>query len=181
MEDRTRSAARIAALPAAGLAAKRHAAGPRRAEPQPRRPGAPGARAIVMALSALLLCAAGGAGALAHDPPGREDERPLFEGWPEELFDPDKFDKRRLTEEARRAVEELLALVGPLMDQLSIAIEDLPRYEAPVILPNGDILIRRKRDGGPDHAPDAAPPRRDGPAPGDPDDPRLRPDGSYEL
>ena len=146
------------------------------------RPGKshPGAQAVFGALVALLLSTAGGPGALAHDPSDdpspRAGERPLFEDWPEELFDPEKFDKRRLSEEARRAVEEFLALVGPLMDQLSIAIEDLPRYEAPVILPNGDILIRRKRPLDP------PPPGEEGDsAPEDPDDPRRRPDGSYDL
>ena len=95
---------------------------------------------------AAMLLATPAPSAMADDDPSRDAERPLLEGWPDEFFDPETFDRQKLSDEARRAVEDFLALIGPLMDRLSIAIEDLPRYEAPVILPNGDILIRRKRD-----------------------------------
>ncbi len=133
---------------------------------------------LLAAVAFSALCLSGAPAALAHDSPDHEKERPLFEGWPDELFDPETFDfdKERLSDEARRAVEDFLALVSPLMDQLSIAIEDLPRYEAPVILPNGDILIRKKREPGHE-----APPPGEVPGREDPDDRRKRSDGSYDL
>lgn len=46
--------------------------------------------------------------------------------------------------EARDAVQELLQLVNPMIDSLSLFIDGLPAYHAPEILPNGDIIIRRK-------------------------------------
>lgn len=51
-----------------------------------------------------------------------------------------------LSESARRTIEEFVNLVGPMLTRLSRLIDDLPTYEAPEILPNGDILIRRKPD-----------------------------------
>lgn len=61
-------------------------------------------------------------------------------------------DEEFLSQEAREAVAEFLALVEPILRQFENLVADLPQYEAPEILPNGDILIRRKRssdeDGG---------------------------------
>jgi len=51
-----------------------------------------------------------------------------------------------LSETARRTVEEFIALIGPVFMRFSNLIEDLPAYQAPEILPNGDIIIRRKPD-----------------------------------
>lgn len=51
-----------------------------------------------------------------------------------------------LGEEARAAIETLLPMIEAMMDRLPLLMDSLPQYEAPVILPNGDILIRRKRD-----------------------------------
>ena len=53
-----------------------------------------------------------------------------------------------LEETARSAIESL-------MDVMRTVIDKIPMYEAPVILDNGDILIRRKR---PDEAPQPKPP-----------------------
>ena len=47
--------------------------------------------------------------------------------------------------EARAAVESLLPMIETLMERLPILIDNLPQYEVPEILPNGDIIIRRKR------------------------------------
>ena len=149
---------------------------PQAAPRRDRHPVRPHRLWSIAALAAMLL-ATPGPSALADDEPSRDAERPLLEGWPDEFFDPEKFDRQKLSDEARRAVEDFLALVGPLMDRLSIAIEDLPRYEAPVILPNGDILIRRKRD--PEEEAPLAPDEPE--TEGESDDPRRRPDGSYDL
>lgn len=136
---------------------------------------------------AMLLCAALsglGAPAFAADDKaegkGPDGERPLFENWPDILGDPEALDEaldgEKLSQEAREAVERLLQIVEPMMDQLSIAIRDLPRYEAPVILRNGDILIRRKRDED-----GAIPPGDDAPAPHQDEAPEAEPDGSIKL
>ena len=47
--------------------------------------------------------------------------------------------------EARKAVESLLPMIETLMERLPVVIDNLPNYEVPEILPNGDIIIRRKR------------------------------------
>lgn len=55
--------------------------------------------------------------------------------------------EQSLEETARSAVESLMDVMRTLVDKI-------PMYEAPVILDNGDILIRRKR---PDEAPQPKP------------------------
>ena len=47
--------------------------------------------------------------------------------------------------DARAAVESLLPMIETLMERLPIVIDNLPDYEVPEIMPNGDIIIRRKR------------------------------------
>ncbi|MEM9726487.1 MAG: hypothetical protein AAF909_13645 [Pseudomonadota bacterium] len=55
------------------------------------------------------------------------------------------FEEQLLDEDMRAAIEELVAAFGPVFNQFSRFIEDIPQYETPEILPNGDILIRRKK------------------------------------
>ncbi|PHQ68761.1 MAG: hypothetical protein COB93_09825 [Sneathiella sp.] len=45
---------------------------------------------------------------------------------------------------------ETLAMegIGKLMDALGVFIKSIPQYEAPEILENGDIIIRRKNPEG---------------------------------
>jgi len=57
----------------------------------------------------------------------------------------------------RDAIERAMRLLGGVVDQI-------PQYEMPEILPNGDIIIRRlpprgapPRDRGPDRTPDGTP------------------------
>lgn len=47
------------------------------------------------------------------------------------------------------AMQEFLRDMGPAMADLLGRIDDLSVYEAPELLPNGDIIIRRKSDAGP--------------------------------
>jgi hypothetical protein len=47
-------------------------------------------------------------------------------------------------ERAFREIEPSLRAMGPALQDLVAMIEDMGNYEAPVRLPNGDILIRRK-------------------------------------
>ncbi|MCB2100992.1 MAG: hypothetical protein KDE22_08995 [Rhodobacterales bacterium] len=64
-----------------------------------------------------------------------------------------------LLPDARRRVEDSMQRLLRSLDLMLLAI---PQYEAPEILDNGDIIIRRKRPGGRD--------RRDGPFNGPRDD-----------
>ena len=50
-----------------------------------------------------------------------------------------------LPEETLKAIEGFSEMIAPMLDSLGAMFEDLPQYEAPEILPNGDIIIRRKR------------------------------------
>jgi hypothetical protein len=49
-----------------------------------------------------------------------------------------------LEEGARLMLRGLMAEVGPMLDGLEGAFSDLSAYHAPEILPNGDIILRRK-------------------------------------
>ncbi len=51
-----------------------------------------------------------------------------------------------LSETARRTIQEFINLVGPMLTRFSRLIEGLPAYDTPEILPNGDIIIRRRHD-----------------------------------
>lgn len=80
---------------------------------------------------------------------------------PETLRELERQAEDFLGEEGRRAVERLLPMIETLMERLPIVIDNLPDYEMPEILPNGDIIIRRKRDLPPIN-PDAPPLPEDG-------------------
>ncbi len=61
---------------------------------------------------------------------------------------------------AREALRQLEQELGPYLRRFGDAVRALDDYEAPCILPNGDILIPRKRpapDPAPPPAPDLAP------------------------
>lgn len=60
-------------------------------------------------------------------------------------------------EEAGPALEGLGAELGPKLRQLITLIDDIKNYDAPVMLPNGDILIRRNAPLVPKMSPQAAP------------------------
>lgn len=47
------------------------------------------------------------------------------------------------------AMQEFLREMGPAMTDLLGRIDDLSVYDAPELLPNGDIIIRRKPDAAP--------------------------------
>jgi hypothetical protein len=49
-----------------------------------------------------------------------------------------------LEEGARLMLRGLMAELAPMLDDMEGAISDLSAYHAPEILPNGDILLRRK-------------------------------------
>lgn len=53
------------------------------------------------------------------------------------------------------SMQDAVRELGPALEQLRALVDDAKNYEAPVRLPNGDILIRRK--------PDAPAPEPEGP------------------
>lgn len=44
------------------------------------------------------------------------------------------------------SMQSFLTEMGPALAEIADKVEDWSRYEAPEILPNGDIIIRRKPD-----------------------------------
>lgn len=58
-----------------------------------------------------------------------------------------------LTDRTGPALENFLRQMGPAFEDILGEIKDFSKYEAPQVLPNGDILIRRK-----DEAPQYLPP-----------------------
>ena len=64
-------------------------------------------------------------------------------------------DDEPLSESLERILRELMDEVGPALDELSETLEifdridNLKHYERPDVLPNGDIIIRRREDAPP--------------------------------
>lgn len=56
-------------------------------------------------------------------------------------------------DEMGEAMTQLGAEMGPAFTMLLSQIDDMRNYDAPEVLPNGDIIIRR-RDGAPTYEPD---------------------------
>ncbi len=87
----------------------------------------------------------------------------FFEGLRREL-EPALRDLRALSEGIGPAMGSFIEEMGPAFMALLDEVKDWSRYEPPEILPNGDIIIRRKPDSDarpapdPQSAPDASPP-----------------------
>lgn len=64
-------------------------------------------------------------------------------------------DQEELSEEARRAWDEAREALGPTLGAIDAAVRELPMYHPPEVLPNGDILIRRRREAAPNAGQDA--------------------------
>ena len=59
-------------------------------------------------------------------------------------------DQQQSLDEAERMAMDAIAR---MMDALGLFIDSIPQYEAPEVLPNGDIIIRRihpESEGGPE-------------------------------
>lgn len=69
-------------------------------------------------------------------------------------------DFRAFAEMAEPHLRALLSEMGPALMQVLDRIDDIANYEAPEILDNGDIIIRRKPEA-PDFAPDPEAPEID--------------------
>lgn len=85
----------------------------------------------------------------------------LPDSLPEALQELERQTEELLGPEARAAIDRLLPMIETLMERLPMVIENLPEYEMPEIMPNGDIIIRRKRSLPPIN-PDAPPQPQEG-------------------
>ena len=70
-----------------------------------------------------------------------------------------------MTEQMRPALRDFVAEMGPAFRDLVTEVEDWSVYQAPEILPNGDIIIRRREQ--PEIGPDAEPGTPEAAEPGD--------------
>lgn len=59
-------------------------------------------------------------------------------------IEPAMEDFRALAEGFGPKMQELMLEMGPALEALADKIDDIRNYDAPEILPNGDIIIRRK-------------------------------------
>jgi hypothetical protein len=60
----------------------------------------------------------------------------------------------QFSEESQEFLQDWLTQLTPLLEGLRDRVDDLSNYEAPEVLPNGDIIIRRKPDAPESPAPD---------------------------
>jgi len=85
-----------------------------------------------------------------------ENSAPLLEDWTsgaERMM-------REMLEDLRPEMEGMMTEIIPRLRQLGELMGGIANYETPEILPNGDIIIRRKPDAPPmpqDFTPDDAP------------------------
>ena len=94
----------------------------------------------------------------------------FFEGLEEELS-PGLQQLQEMAESFGPALQDFLLQMGPALAEIAGEVQDWSRYELPEVLPNGDIIIRRKPDGPtPDARPDAQPNEGEDGAPEDPID-----------
>lgn len=81
----------------------------------------------------------------------REGAELFFRGIMDEM-EPAMEDFRAFAEMAGPHLRALLSEMGPALMQVLDQIDDIAHYEAPEVLENGDIIIRRKREA-PEFAP----------------------------
>ncbi len=73
----------------------------------------------------------------------------FFRGLRDEIA-PALGDLQALAERAGPAMRSFVEEMGPALGGIIAEVKDWSRYEPPEILPNGDIIIRRKPDPAPD-------------------------------
>ncbi|QYX55883.1 hypothetical protein K1T73_12480 [Roseovarius sp. SCSIO 43702] len=72
-----------------------------------------------------------------------EGARLLFEGLAQEM-EPAMKDLRELARNLEPGMREFVREMGPALADIMGRIEDLSNYHPPEMLPNGDIIIRKK-------------------------------------
>lgn len=80
--------------------------------------------------------------ALALPATAQDEPRNLLENFAEGMM-------RDLMEDVAPEFEQLMNEMLPRLNELADALGGLSNYELPEVLPNGDILIRRKKDAPP--------------------------------
>lgn len=90
----------------------------------------------------------------------------FFEGLEEELS-PGVQQLQEMAENFGPALQDFMLQMGPALADIASEVQDWSRYELPEVLPNGDIMIRRKPDAP---TPDAQPNEGADGAPEDPID-----------
>tara|TARA_R110000850_G_scaffold6136_9_gene24206 strand:- start:507 stop:875 length:369 start_codon:yes stop_codon:yes gene_type:complete len=83
----------------------------------------------------------------------------FFDGLKQEMG-PALEDLSDLMEDAGPALQSFVAEMGPKLRDVLDRVEDWSVYEAPEVMPNGDIIIRRKPDAP--ELPDTLPPAPEG-------------------
>lgn len=81
-----------------------------------------------------------------------EGAKLLFRGFLEEM-EPKLEELKGMIDDMSAAMEEIGETMGPAMADLMTRIDDMRNYDTPEVLPNGDIIIRRKPDA-PAYEPD---------------------------
>ncbi|MEM0978375.1 MAG: hypothetical protein AAGJ34_12635 [Pseudomonadota bacterium] len=76
--------------------------------------------------------------ALSFAWPAVAEDEPFFS------FDDLIQEMEQLAEEAAPLMQDWMAWITPQLEALGDRIGDLSQYEAPEVLPNGDIIIRKK-------------------------------------
>lgn len=91
-------------------------------------------------------------GALAQDEDGtslmEEGAKLFFRGLLNEM-EPALRELEGLADEIEPALRSFAEEMGPALHDLMEQVEDWSAYEPPVVLPNGDILLKRKQDAPP--------------------------------
>lgn len=80
----------------------------------------------------------------------------FFEGLREEMS-PALENMRKLADEYGPAMFSFLEEMGPALGEMLDDVKDWSAYHPPEILPNGDIIIRKKVTPDPEPSPDAEP------------------------
>lgn len=128
-------------------------------------PRTPGTRARVALALPLALALALPATAQDTQSPATEEEGStlmqrgaelFWEGLRQEMA-PAIDDLRALADEFGPSLQGFLSEMGPALADIAAQVEDWSVYERPEILPNGDIIIRRKPDTAPESEPETAP------------------------
>lgn len=100
---------------------------------------------FILPLALSLLAAP--AHAQEEDPPSLMERgaQLFFEGLMQEMA-PALDELSALMEEAGPALQQFMTQMGPKLREVLEEVEDWSVYEAPEVLPNGDIIMRRKPD-----------------------------------
>lgn len=117
--------------------------------------------AMIALVGTFALTALSGSAAIAEEKSGRslmeEGMQLFFEGLKDEMS-PAMRDLRGLAEELGPPVQRFLSEMGPALAEILAEVDDWTLYETPEILPNGDIIIRRRQEEDPDEKAAPEPP-----------------------